>query len=108
MLNKGADPFILDNQGRNCFYVLGFKGLTDCINIIFNFLRHSIRKDCLHKIKQAKKDFSFLKSDIHKGKLVSPDQTIESVRANFRKFLPFIEKVFTEDYLEQVKDFYYS
>ena len=99
---KGVDAFKVDRHGRNCFFILAYKGLTDSMNIIKNFLRHTIRKNCLFKLKTAKKYFGFLKSHIHKGELVSPDKNLKSVKANFREFLPLVEKIFVEDYLEKV------
>jgi len=105
LLTKGADPFILDKQGRNIFSILAFKGLTDIINIVKNFYRHTIRKNCLTILKKAKKTYSFLKSDIQKGQLVSPDQTLPSVQANFKKFLPIVEKTFKQSYLDQLELF---
>lgn len=76
LMQKGADPFITDQKGRNCFHILGFKGLTECIVIIFNYLRHVIRKKALYLLKKYKKEYGFLKSDIKKGILVSPNQSL--------------------------------
>jgi len=102
LLTKGADPFIVDNKGRNCFHILGFKGLSDCINIILNYQRHIIRKQALALLKKYKKEYGFLKSDIKKGVLVSPNQSLATVKANFASYMPIVERIFKEEYLDQV------
>jgi hypothetical protein len=102
LLTRGADPFIADNKDRNCFHILGFKGLTECIILILNFLRHKIRKAALASLKKYKKDYGFLKSDIKKGVLVSPNQSLHSVQNNFHQFMPKVVEVFANEYLHEV------
>jgi hypothetical protein len=53
-------------------------------------------------LKKYKKEYGFLKSDIKNGILVSPNQSLQSFKDNFAKYIPIVERIFKEEYLDQV------
>jgi hypothetical protein len=61
-----------------------------------------IRKQAIGLLKKFKKQYGFLKSDIKHGVLVSPNQSLASVKENFANFMPVLERIFKEEYLDQV------
>ena len=102
LLMKGADPYIIDSSGKNCFHILAFKGHVETLKLIINFKRHEIRKEILKLLQNYKKEYNFLKSDIKNGQLVSTNANQEFVKENFEKFLPRVHALY-EEYLDMVR-----
>ncbi|KAM3136330.1 hypothetical protein pb186bvf_011629 [Paramecium bursaria] len=106
LLMKGADPFLITQSGINVFHICCYRGHLECVQIIYHYLRHKSNMEYTEKLKQSQRKYSFKKSDVQLGQLLSSDKHLKQTQQRFAQFQKEVHEYYTQ-FLEQLR-FYYQ
>ena len=75
-----------DNDGLNCFHILGYKGHYDCLTSLLCFERMNLKKVMYDQLQKEKARFRMKTMDIKQGQLV---KTIEHAADTIKRHKEF-------------------
>ncbi|CAD8044189.1 unnamed protein product [Paramecium primaurelia] len=100
LLMKGADPFIISTSGYNVFYICAYRGHIECLQIIYQMLRHNLNMTSIEELKLTMKKYRFKKTDSHHGELTCSDKHLKQVQQRFQAFQTEVHDQY-QKYLDQ-------
>lgn len=100
MMN-GSEPSISDMDDRTIFHLLSDRGNLEALDMVINYFYFDLREYTDEMVKKIQREFGIKKSDVRKGKLISPDKHIIEVQERFNKFMDAIHELYI-DYLRRV------
>ena len=54
LLKLGSNPFEPDNDGRNCYHILAYRGNHRSLSLVLNYKRHELRQQLFEDLKSIK------------------------------------------------------
>ena len=101
LLTLGSDPALTDNNQRNTFHTVGYRGEYIATVMILNYQRYLCMKNLYKNLIIAKQKYKFKDLDVNHGQLASTILHDESTKERFQEFNANVQELF-KDYCERI------